>query len=691
MKAGPLLKKIIFSSWFMAIVPAFVVMLLLPSVNSRYRLEIQPVGNTSGQTMYADLNNDSVSEFIMEGKGIPYFHLLVMGSDSLIYDQWNLQDQIDLNMSHFFIGNYDHDRFSEIYVFTHKDDSLFLNINEFFESGGMKKERIFITKIGYLKGEVTSTINPAGFYDENQDGRDELYFSINTGFGLKPRSLYFYDIVNNVLKCSSFTGSICNSPAMVDVDGDNKPEIFGKFSGSGNQKSEVPFTDWSTWLMVFNEKLGFKFDPVEFPGYPSLLETVPYKTGDFSGFVLTNYIGSADTTIPESSVLLYTNDGRFVKSRKYRDIGFNLNAQLIVRRDDNNDRIFLLADNIYELDRNLNVVNTIKLDFKRYYRTFHTDVGEYLSDGYLLYSPEEEKLEAYNSRFSKLCEAKFNNQEEVWLFSTKLSGKNQKKLFLWTGSQSYFISLISNRLYYLGFLYYPLTYFAFVILIILTKKITTHQVIQRENLKQRLITLQLQGIKSQLDPHFTFNTLNSVASLIYHEDRQAAYDYMNKFTMLLRGMLNDAERIYRTLGEELEFVTTYLDLEKLRFGGKFNYEIIIGEGVTRKEQVPKLVLQTFAENSIKHGIMPCPSEGNIIISAVREANWLKLSIEDNGVGRKKAAGHSSSTGKGLKLTNEFYDILNQVNKRSITLKITDLFDKEGKASGTRVDVSVPVD
>ena len=80
-------------------------------------------------------------------------------------------------------------------------------------------------------------------------------------------------------------------------------------------------------------------------------------------------------------------------------------------------------------------------------------------------------------------------------------------------------------------------------------------------------------------------------------------------------MLNDAEKIYRSLGEEIDFVTTYLELEKLRFGEKFNYEIEIGEGVSKREQVPKLVLQTFAENAVKHGIMPSESGGLMKISS----------------------------------------------------------------------------
>ena len=231
----------------------------------------------------------------------------------------------------------------------------------------------------------------------------------------------------------------------------------------------------------------------------------------------------------------------------------------------------------------------------------------------------------------------------------------------------------------------------FLLFIILIKRINTLQVVQKESLNRRLVTLQLQGIKSQLDPHFTFNTLNSIASLIYLEDRQLAYDYMNKFTQLLRGLINDAERVYRSLGEELEFVTTYLDLEKLRFGEKFNYEIVIGESVNLREQVPKLVLHTFAENAIKHGIMSLAEGGIVKIIAEKKKDYLILSIEDNGIGRLMAEGQSTSTGKGLKLTGEFYDILNQINKRPIRHSIIDLYSDRGDSIGTRAEVWVPVD
>jgi sensor histidine kinase YesM len=260
-----------------------------------------------------------------------------------------------------------------------------------------------------------------------------------------------------------------------------------------------------------------------------------------------------------------------------------------------------------------------------------------------------------------------------------------------SGDSGYFLTVSKKQFYHLTFLAYPGIYSMFFLFIIIVKRINTYQVEQKESLKRRLVTLQLQGIKSQLDPHFTFNTLNSVASLIYLEDRETAYDYMNKFTQLLRGMINDAERIYRSLKEELDFVTTYLDLEKLRFGEKLQYEIEIGEGVSQTEQVPKLVLHTFAENAIKHGIMPSEEGGVLKIRVNSEHDYLKLTIEDNGIGRARAEGHSTSTGKGLKITGEFYDILNQINKKPIKHLITDLYNESGDPAGTRVEVWVPKD
>ena len=325
----------------------------------------------------------------------------------------------------------------------------------------------------------------------------------------------------------------------------------------------------------------------------------------------------------------------------------------------------------------MRLLDRLILLFIHYYFTYTVDIDMNGEEEIILYSDSEEKIVIYNTALKILAEAQIKINGWQARFSHLISKDQNPRLFVTSEDGNSYLDLIKNNFYYFGYLAYPGIYLLLVLFIGGINRINTRQVEQKERLNQRLLTLQLQGIKSQLDPHFTFNTLNSIAALIYLEDRQTAYDYLNKFTLLLRGMLNDAERIYRTLSEELEFVTTYLELEKMRFGEKFNYKIEIGEGISQREEVPKLVLQTFAENAVKHGIMPSENGGILRIIVIKEDDYLKLTIEDNGIGREKSSGQSMSTGKGLKLTKEFYEILNQINKRPIIHTITDLHNETG--------------
>ena len=692
MKGEPFLKKIIYSSFFLAGIPALLIILFLPSFGTKSKLQLEPVDKSYSVEVYTDLNSDGISEAVRSGKGTPYFHILVRNNDMRVYDQWNFQDSIDNDMSAFFFGNFDNDRYEEIYVFTYKDDSLFLNINEFFDPNGIKSDHNFITKIKIVNKKITSIVWPAGFFDTNGDGKDELYFSIHTGFGMEPRHLYSYDIVNKDLKTSQLTGEICVNPKMVDCDGDGRPEIFGLMGAGGNYKTWVPYSDWSTWLMVFNDSLKFKFSPVEFHGLTNQLQIESYLNAGFNGYIAVHNTASADTSVLEPRVMIFSLDGKKIKERLLSDLGLNVFTYMEILKTRNVERIFLFGNEFLELNDEMNVLNKVRSPFNSYFEAYKTDIDFDGKEEFLLYSPDEEKLVVYSSSLQKIAESQLKGTDQLLRFSHYSSRDHENKIFLNAGGgYGYFLKLKSNTYYYLGYLIYPSVYLLILIFILIIKKINTLQVAQKESLKRRLLTLQLQGIKSQLDPHFTFNTLNSIGSLIYLEDHQLAYDYMNKFTQLLRGLINDAERIYRSLGEEIEFVTTYLELEKLRFGEKFNYEIFIGEEISQKEQVPKLALQTFAENAIKHGLMSLAKGGILKMRAEKENDYLKLSVEDNGIGRAKADGNSTSTGKGLRLTWEFYEILNQINKRPIRHEIIDLYNNAGEPVGTKVEVWVPVE
>jgi two-component sensor histidine kinase len=691
MKGNPFLKKIIYSSGFLAIFPAIIIIFFTPALGTKYKLQVEPVEKGVANYVYMDINSDSISEVFHTGKGTPYFHIVVQNNEMRVYDQWNFKDSIDYDLSDFFFGNYDNDRFKEIYAFTYKNDSLFLNINEFFEPDGLKADRIYLTKICVVNGKVTSTIYPAGFFDTNGDGKGELYFSIQTGFGPEPRLFCYFDVVHRILKSSQFTGMCVQKPKMFDMDGDGKPEFFGLTVASGNFKTWSPFSDMSSWLMVYDDQLNFKFPPVEFPGFTNMLDVFPYTKGAFKGFIMSHFTGSADTNVLEPRVLLYSSDGKKIRDHLYSDYGLTKYANITILRNKGVDRIYLLSSLLIEITDKLEVLKSIKSSLNSQFQTYQVDFDFDGENEIVMYSSDEEKLVIYNASLQKLAEARLKGTPNPIRFSVCSLKNHTSKIFMNARDYGYFLKLQRNDYYYLGYLAYPGIYFLCFLFILLIKRINTLQVVQKESLNRRLVTLQLQGIKSQLDPHFTFNTLNSIASLIYLEDRELAYDYMNKFTQLLRGLINDAERIYRSLGEELEFVTTYLELEKLRFGDRFNYEMSIDENVNQRDQVPKLVLHTFAENAIKHGIMSRPEGGFLKIKATRDNNYLILSIEDNGIGRAKSEGQSTSTGKGLKLTGEFYDILNQINKKPIKHFIVDLHNDAGDPVGTRVEVWVPVE
>ncbi|HUX96367.1 MAG TPA: histidine kinase [Bacteroidales bacterium] len=666
-------------------------MYFLPPLGSKYKLVVEERLADQSSSYYFDLNSDGVSEYIITGKGLPYYHVLVQDDNGRVYDQWNLKENLYPGISECFFGNFDNDNYAEIYIFSFKGDSLFLNINEFFDPNGLVIESMYLTKIGIVDGVITTNAVPAGFYDRNGDGFCELYFLLQTGFALEPRRVYSLDFINRNLNSSQFTGCMFYSPFFTDSDGDNKPEIFGKSRAAGNYNMPVPFTDWSTWFMVFNENLRFEFPPVEFPGLTNELEVYPYKHDKFRGYILSHNTSSADSTVIKPRIMVFSLDGKLIRERAYSDFGFKNATSLLVMGGYLSDRIYIFGNELIELNSELEVLNRVNSPFRDSYFSYKADIDNDGLNEFVFYSYLKQKLSIYNASLKLVAETSLKGATFPFRFSHYFSADKVHKLLLSDPGHSCFIMLNSNDLFYLTYLAYPFVYLLLVLFIYIINRINTTQVLKREDLKQRLLTLQLQGIKSQFDPHFTFNSLNSIASLIYLEERQTAYDYLNKFTTLMRRMLNDADRIYRSIGEEIDFVTTYLDLEKMRFGNKLDYSVKLDEEVTGEESVPKLVLHTFAENAIKHGITPGEGRGMLQIIVARESDYLKIIIEDNGIGRARSAGKSHSTGKGLKLTGEFYDILNQLNKRPVTHSIIDLYDDSGDPAGTRVEVFVPLD
>lgn len=185
--------------------------------------------------------------------------------------------------------------------------------------------------------------------------------------------------------------------------------------------------------------------------------------------------------------------------------------------------------------------------------------------------------------------------------------------------------------------------------------------------KQKEIQLQLKTIRSQLNPHFIFNSLNSIQGLINKNDVAAANIYLTEFAGLMRETLTGNNKEMNSISQEINILNNYLRLEQLRF--KFQYEINVNKNVQPDSiEIPSLLLQPLVENAVKHGIAVLQQNGEIKISFQQSNNNLSISIADNGKGFDSNA---TTNGMGLKLTNDRIELLNQsLKNQSIQLSFS---------------------
>jgi sensor histidine kinase YesM len=172
-----------------------------------------------------------------------------------------------------------------------------------------------------------------------------------------------------------------------------------------------------------------------------------------------------------------------------------------------------------------------------------------------------------------------------------------------------------------------------------------------EFLKNRT-DLEHKALRAQMNPHFLFNSLNSIQRMFVEGNTDAANEVMADFSSLLRRILNNSGKSRISLKEELDTLRLYLDIERIRCDNCFDYDIVLDESVDKLNmQVPPLVIQPFAENAIWHGVLPKKSEGHIRIhlSKVLSGDFITCVVLDNGVGMDK---NMSSESKGISITEQ---------------------------------------
>ncbi len=216
---------------------------------------------------------------------------------------------------------------------------------------------------------------------------------------------------------------------------------------------------------------------------------------------------------------------------------------------------------------------------------------------------------------------------------------------------------------------------------------------QKSKIQQKHnMMLDLKALRTQMNPHFIFNALNSVNNFIAKNDELNANKYLVRFSKLMRSILDNSDLDFIPLSKEIELLELYLQLENMRFPDKFNFEFEVDKSIDIKQfEIPPMLIQPHIENAIWHGLRYKEQDGKLSVRLNQEGEYLKITVEDNGIGRTKSKelktdNQKATKSRGIKNTEKRMEILSKIYKQKIRIEISDV---EADGSGTRVEIWIP--
>lgn len=679
------------------------------------RLLSPPPFNLS--TYYADLDSDGIEEhyYFVNGRDGNSL-LLVYLFENFTKDQWNFRGQIDPYGCKYYLGNYDHDKFPELACLSKDSNRILLNLVEPFGANShIVRDRLVDTiSHAYLNADVH--ISDCQFHDLNGDHFDELVFSLHTGYAYQPRKVYAYDIRKDSLWSSPFAGSSLSELLIIDADQDGKTEILGESWSSGNyMNGGIAYPDTVSWFFVLDEKLLYKVPPMPTGGLFSRTKPFVLQKNSVDNLYLVTFgnlrkirlcqmcqvnkdwtINKTDLIFPDSSripndIILSADRKQVLFFDKDKSLLFSFRDLILFHFG---KKLPLLLGAVPIFNPQSGIVD-IQYIFRVQGRTDHfvfvNEIGKAVGNVVVEGTPGPYQI----------CWAGLNDGEYRFVLSNC--------------EADYTYSVGKNPWLYLRFLIMIVLIFGFYGFISLIRLIQAKQIARNESMRKEILELQLKSVRNQLDPHFTFNALNALSSLSLESDHKGVDLFIGYFSRLLRTHLNTSDQVIVPLRQEIEFVVNFAELQRIRFDNFFRLELEADPLVNMNRKIPKMLIQTHVENSIKHGMRPeferlkaeqdhneenppkkyrrkrKPTDGygRVWIKIMEKGDELSIIIEDNGCGRGNSmVPLSESTGTGLKAMDRIIASVRELYRMEIRQEFEDLKNEGGKSNGTRVRIGI---
>jgi tetratricopeptide (TPR) repeat protein len=218
-----------------------------------------------------------------------------------------------------------------------------------------------------------------------------------------------------------------------------------------------------------------------------------------------------------------------------------------------------------------------------------------------------------------------------------------------------------------------------------------------EAMNHTISELNQTNLRQQMNPHFIFNTLNSIQYYVFQNDKIASNNYMTKFATLIRKTLENSRHTEISIKEELDALHLYLELEELRFKEKFDWTIRVDEEIdTLAYKMPTMLIQPYVENAITHGLMNKENgKGFLYVELQLQDGQIICTVEDNGIGRAKALEikqqkNTNHHSLGTNITESRLKLVNELYGKSMNVVYTDLLDDKGEPAGTKVEINFPI-
>lgn len=364
---------------------------------------------------------------------------------------------------------------------------------------------------------------------------------------------------------------------------------------------------------------------------------------------------------------IYLEVGQFVKSKDYFLLGLKIATELNSNQD------------IMDLHKNLSSVYVKLDDFQKALENhqYYVNVKDSIFTEYSSKKIAEMQAKYETEKKEQEIELLIKEQKvkDLQLSKSKIEITNQKNLR--NSSVVVFTTLI-------------------LILVLLFNRFKINQRKARLELEKQQAETENRLLRSQMNPHFIYNSLYSIQGFVANNDSKNAQAYLVDFASLMRAILNNSSQSFITLEKELESLRLYMKLEQLRFDSKFSFEFKIDDTIDEEFiLIPPMLIQPFIENSIIHGIMPKSGYGNILINLKEQENSLFCSIIDDGVGRAESNKQKDALFKkhksiGMEVTRNRLQLLGEEMKIATYMEVIDLKDNYNKPIGTRVDMIIPI-